>query len=93
MTWKELKEFAETLNEEQLQQTVILQREDEAIVRIHAECFEQDQFVELGSEEDGCINRDTMWSIIRDNSNYYRNGEDHFKKVYDCDTPMLFEEI
>lgn len=93
MTWHELKEFANSLSEEQLTKKVILWREDEAITSIDAECLEKNHFVEIGSEEDGCFDEDTMYEMIRSNSNYYQNKEKHFKKVYDKGHPILWEEF
>lgn len=53
MTWNELKEFANSLNEEQLNKPVILWRESEAITDISAEALAEDHYIDL-EEDEGC---------------------------------------
>lgn len=52
MNWKELKEFANSLNDEQLEAKAILWREDEAITEIETNILEEDQYIIPG--EEGC---------------------------------------
>ena len=52
MNWRELKEFCNTLPEEQLERKVILWREDEVINKIEPKLLEEDFYI--GEDEDGC---------------------------------------
>ena len=55
MTWKELKEFANSLPEKELDKKVILWREDEAITNIEANQLEEDHYIDLEYSEYGCF--------------------------------------
>jgi len=52
MNWQELKDFANSLNEEQLKCKVVLWREDEAVTKIETSIIEDDQYIISGDE--GC---------------------------------------
>ncbi len=52
MTWSELKDFCNSLPEDQLQRNVILWREDEAINKIEANRIEEDHYI--GEDDEGC---------------------------------------
>ena len=52
MTWNELKEFCNSLPQEQLERKVILWREDEAINNIEAEQLSEDHYI--GEDDEGC---------------------------------------
>lgn len=52
MNWKEIKKFANSLNDKQLECNAILWREDEAITKIEALTLEEDQYIIPG--EEGC---------------------------------------
>lgn len=50
MNWKKLKEFCNSLDEEQLKKNVILWREDESIGSIEAYSLEEDYYMEPDDE-------------------------------------------
>ena len=55
MTWKELKDFANALTGEQLDNKVILWREEEAISKIDAMQLEENHYVDMECPENGCF--------------------------------------
>lgn len=92
-TWNELKEFCNSLNEEQLKHKVILWQEDSVIDDISAECLPEDQYIDLERDDEGCFPESLMNTFLKDNPEDYPNGKDDFKKVYDKGTPILLEEF
>jgi hypothetical protein len=84
-TWKDIKEFANSLNEEQLQRKVILWREDEAIGDISPMALKEDHYI--GEDEEGCYTLDEAGLTIEDAK------EKGLKKVYEKGEPILWEEI
>lgn len=93
MTYQELKDFCNSLPESELSKNVILSREDEVITDIYAEQLEQDYFIETEESENGCFNEDVKNDMIKSNPNFYQNGIEHFEKVYDKGTPILYEKF
>jgi len=57
MTWKELKDFANSLPESELEAKVILWREDaeDVITDIDAEQLEEDYYIQVDEPENGCF--------------------------------------
>ncbi|MBW2961297.1 hypothetical protein [Mesonia aestuariivivens] len=51
-TWKDLKEFANSLDEKQLEKKVVVWREEEAISDFEAITLEADHYI--GDNDDGC---------------------------------------
>ena len=82
MKWKKLKEFCNSLDEKQLEQKVILWREDEAISRIEAHKLEEDHYINPEDCEDGCYPISEATESI-----------ENLKKVYDAGTPLLLEDF
>lgn len=80
MKWIKLKEFCNSLNEEQLKKKVIVWREDEAISRINAELLTEDQYI--GDGEDGCYPESEASEPI-----------ETLKKVYSKGDPILWEKF
>lgn len=80
MDWKELKEFANSLNEKQLEKKVILWREDEAVQHINAECLKDNMYA--GEDDDFCIPEDEVEGTL-----------DAMKKVYSVGDPILCENF
>jgi hypothetical protein len=90
MTWKELKEFCNELNETQLEKKVILWREEEAISNICAEQLEEEYYNFEDCE--GCIPISEVIKMSEDEF-AFPNGMDDFVKVYDKGDPLLHEEF
>lgn len=82
MKWKKLKEFVNTLPEAQLENEVILWREDLAITKIEAEQLQEDHYIEVDNPEDGCFPE----SEIKDK-------DSEVKKVHDKGFPILYENF
>lgn len=92
MNWLELKQFCNSLPEEELQKKVILWREDEAVTDINAIRLEEDHYIEPESDDEGCFPESTKNSLISD-EDAYPEGESHFEKVYDKGHPILQENF
>lgn len=80
MKWIKLKDFCNSLNDEQLQKKVIVWREDEAISRINAELLPEDQYI--GDGEEGCYPESEVSEPI-----------ETLKKVYSKGDPILWEKF
>lgn len=93
MTWKEMKQFCESLNDEQLEKKVIMWREEEVINDISAFTLGLDHYIDKERGEDGCIEESTAKEIAMNNEIDYPNGMDHFEKVYDKGFPLLHENF
>ena len=93
MNWKELKDFCNSLPESELEKKVILWREEEAITKITAEQLEEDNYVLIDSEEDGCFPEKEALSQIKNNLEEFPKGLKHFKKVYNKGNPILYENF
>lgn len=93
MTWKELKEFCNSLDEKQLKQKVILWREDEAISKIDPITLEEDQYVEKDLIGEGCIPISEVEYILKHQPEDYPDGINHWNKVYVENTPILMEDF
>lgn len=52
MTWNELKEFCNSLPEDQLDKKVVMWREDDAINNIETELLQEDHY--MGEDDDFC---------------------------------------
>lgn len=93
MNWKQLKDFCNSLPESELEKEkdVVLWREEEAITDISAEQLDEDHYVEIGEEENGCIPLSEVESQIKNYFTEYPNGLEHFSKVYDKGHPILHE--
>lgn len=73
MTWNELKEFCNSLPEEQLERKVILWREDEAINDIEPECLSEDHF--KGDDDEGCYPESEASEPIENLRKVYSKGD------------------
>ncbi len=82
MNWKELKDFCNSLNDEQLKKKVILWREEEAINAIEVEKLEEDHYVCPDSGEEGCYPLSEANEDLED-----------LKKVYEKGDPILSEDF
>lgn len=90
MNWKQLKDFCNGLTEEQLQEKVIMWREHEEVNNIEVDTLQEDQYVNINRDQDGCMAESDMnWEI---NQNQNLSRED-FKKVYDKGFPLLWENF
>lgn len=90
MTWKELKEFCNSLDETKLEKKVILWREEDSISDIYAEVLDEDYFNYEHSE--GCVPESEALKMAEDESEF-PNGMDDFYKVYDKGDPLLHENF
>ena len=93
MNWKELKDFANSLPESELEKIVILWREDESISDISAEQLDEDMYVDKEEPENGCFSLSEAQSFIKITPEDYADGMNHFRKVYDKGTPILQENF
>ena len=55
MNWSQLKDFCNSLPMSELENNVILWREDEAITDIGAEQLQEDYYIKKDEPEDGCF--------------------------------------
>ena len=85
MNWEELKKFANTLDEKQLERNVILWREGEVIDDIDGMALEADYYI--GKDEEGCYPLEDAGLTIEDVK------KKKLKKVYDKGTPILWEDF
>lgn len=80
INWKELKDFANSLNEEQLQEQVVLWQESEAISEISTQILTEDHYI--GEDEEGCYPLSEA-----------TEPEEELTLVYKKGCPLLVEEI
>ena len=92
MTWRELKDFANSLPKSELEAKVILWREDEAITEIEAEQLDENHYTS-DKHDEGCITESEALSDLKNNPEDYPNGFSDFTKVYDKGTPILHEQF
>ena len=85
MIWKELKDFANSLDEKQLEKNVVLWREDEAVNDINAEKLDADHYI--GDDDEGCYPLADSGLTIEDVE------EKGLRKVYDKGSPILWEKF
>ena len=85
MTWNELKEFCNSLPQEQLERKVILWREDETINKIEAEQLSEDHYI--GENDEGCYPLSDANLTVDDVD---RLG---LKKVYSIGFPILWAQF
>ncbi|MCU0351769.1 MAG: hypothetical protein MUF43_13230 [Flavobacterium sp.] len=91
MNWKELKDFCNSLTEEQLQQKVAMWLDDEEVTDIDAITLSQEYYI----DNEGCfetyLRLEDVKEIIKDDAITYPNGLDDFKKVYKTGDPILLD--
>lgn len=92
MNWNQLKDFCNSLDEEQLKHNVILWREDEAITDIDAITLEEDHYINPEASE-GCFPESEANYLIKTDPESYPDGIDFFTKVYDKGHPVLHENF
>lgn len=85
MNWKELKAFASSLDEKQLQKKVILWREGEAINDINVMILEEDHYE--GENDEGC------YPLSEAGIDLEEAEEKGLERVYEKDTPILWEKF
>lgn len=54
MNWNELKKFCNSLPEDQLEKNVVMWREESAISDIGAEQLQEDHYMDIEEDVDGC---------------------------------------
>jgi len=74
MTWKELKDFANSLTDEQLVNNVILWREDDVVNKIDAMKLEEDHYVDWENTENGCFTASEAQVPLKDLHLAYKAG-------------------
>lgn len=84
MNWRQLKDFANSLPESELEKKVILWREDEAITEIEAEQLEEDHYIKVDDPENGCFPVSECKELEPDVK---------IKRVYEKGTPILQENF
>ena len=82
MTWKELKEFCNSLPDNELTRKVILWREDEAVNNIDAVQLDEDFYADEEELEEGCFRASDASKPIEE-----------LTKVYEKGTPVLMENF
>jgi len=85
MNWRQLKEFANSLDEKELDKNVILWRESEAIKNIEAEVLSDDHYI--GKDEEGCYTLQDAGLELED------VAKENLKKVFDKGSPVLLENF
>lgn len=85
MTWKELKEFANSLDEKQLERNVVLWREDEAVNNIFPEILQADHYI--GEDDEGCYTLAEAGLTLKDVK------RKKLTKVYEKGNPILWEKF
>lgn len=94
MNWKQLKDFCNNLPESELEKKVIIWRENEAIKDINAEQLEEDYVINIEEADSGCFPLSEAENQIKnDKLGDFPNGLEHFKKVHNKGTAILFEII
>lgn len=88
MVWKELKNFCNSLDEEQLTKEVVIWREDESVSDLTPLILDEDHFIDQEDSENGCFPE----SEIK-NFDPIEIGEMKLKKVYDKGDPILGENF
>jgi hypothetical protein len=86
MNWKQMKEFANGLSDEQLEKDVILWREESAISKIDPDILKEDHYFDE-KEDEGCYTLSEAGISIEEAQ------EKGLKKVYDKGDPILFENV
>lgn len=90
MNWKQLKDFCNGLTEEQLQEKVIMWREDDVVNNIEVRELEEDHYINKDDYDNGCFEESEMKSQIENDDEL---TVDNFKKVYDKGFPVLWENF
>jgi len=80
MNWRELKDFCNSLDEEQLEKNVVLWREDEAVTKIYSKNLCEDFYI--GEEDEGCYPESEASDPIEELTKVYSQGD-----------PILWEEF
>lgn len=83
MNWKELKEFANSLDEKQLSKKVVLWREGETLTSIEPKELQEDHYISIEEPENGCFPVSEA---------KYMEPETKIKKVYDKGFPILWAD-
>lgn len=86
MTWKELKEFANSLDDKWLNKRVIVWHEDSVTVSIKAMELEEDHYMGDGDEY-GCYPLSEAGMTVKEAK------EKGISKVYDKGHPILWEKF
>lgn len=92
MTWKELKEFCNSLDEKQLQSKVLVWREEECISKLEPITLSEDYYNAPEEFEPLCFSETEAKQMVVDNIDF-PNGMDDLKKVYDKGQPILQEDF
>lgn len=94
MNWKELKDFANSLDEEQLEKEVVLWREEEIIIKdINAELTSNNYYINPKEREEGIMPEYHVLTIIKENPDDYPNGLNDWELVYSSNQPILWEKF
>lgn len=91
MNWRKLKEFCNSLPENELDKKVIVWGEYKAITKIEAEQLLEDHYIDHDNIESGCFSEREAKSLIKDKDDF-PNGMDDLEKVYDKGFPVLYED-
>jgi len=81
MTWKELKDFCNSVEDRFLDKKVILWREDESINNISCRFLEEDYYIDDDLDEEGCYPESEAVLKIKDDIEIYSNGLSDLKNV------------
>lgn len=93
MNWKELKDFCNNLDDEQLNKKVLIWREEEVISDIEAINLEEDYFIDEDCWDEGCAPESECLQIIEMNPENYPNGLSDLKKCYQKGHPIIQENF
>ena len=82
MNWKQLKDFCNNLTDEQLNEKVLIWREEEIISAIEVVELEEDYYIDEDYWPEGCAPESECLNIIEINPENYPNGFLDLKKCY-----------
>lgn len=91
MNWKELKDFCNTLDENQLEKNVIIWREDEVVNNVSPLLLEEDYY--RGDESSDKCFSESEAKDIADDPDEFPNGIKDMIKCYDKGHPFLLENF
>jgi len=92
MTWQEMKDFCNSLDEWQLKKKVLVWREEECISKLEPTPLHEDYYRDPKEFEPLCFPESEAKTMVVDNIDFPRGLED-LEKVYDKGHPILMEDF
>jgi len=92
MTWQEMKDFCNSLDESQLKKNVLVWREEECISKLEPTPLYEDYCRDPEEFEPFCFPESEAKTMVVDNIDF-PNGMDDLEKVYDKGHPILMADF